>query len=228
MASSTEASRLAEHCRARLSLESLPTTNGRAYVHLPLCILDSVWSIRVRYSGVANIVARYRAHYAVDAGAELAHTVSEIIANIEAVGVASFATEVVKNSQRTSPRGGVLKADAVLQWARVLRSQRIETFAGLPAYGADHAMEARLQTIPGQGSGISLRYFFMLCGDESLIKPDQMTARFLEAALSRSVSPGEMQTLYSEACSVLNARFPSLTPRLLDNAVWRYQRAVMA
>ena len=219
MAANTDAETIAAHCRGCLSLDALaaPVTEY-GYPDLPLCVLDAVWSIGVRYGGVQNVVARYRAW---DGAAQ---TVSGFVSAIEGVGVEAFAADVVQNRQRTSATGGILKAEAVLRWARVLHRHGIETLAEVSSYGSNAPLERDLRRIPGQRSGISLRYFAMLCGDETLIKPDRMTARFLQSALGRPVSLDEMQALYAGACAALNISHPALTPRRLDNAVWNYQR----
>ena len=46
-----------------------------------------------------------------------------------------------------------------------------------------------MRAIPGQRSGISLTYFFMLAGSDDLVKPDRMLGRFLRGCLSHEVGP---------------------------------------
>jgi hypothetical protein len=41
-----------------------------------------------------------------------------------------------------------------------------------------------IETIPGQGSGISFKYFSMLAGNGNYVKPDRMVKRFVADALS--------------------------------------------
>jgi len=87
------------------------------------------------------------------------------------------------------------------------------------------AFEEAIKKIPGQKSGIGFKYFFMLAGSEDLIKPDRMILGFLKSALQRNdVKEEEAQPLLREATTRLRARYPVLTPRLLDNAIWNYQR----
>ena len=85
-------------------------------------------------------------------------------------------------------------------------------------------MERAVRAIPGQGSGVSLRYFWMLAGSDDFVKPDRMVLRFLQAALGRPVPVAEAQRLLSDAAEQLKAKYAHLTPRLLDYAVWQYQR----
>jgi hypothetical protein len=67
-------------------------------------------------------------------------------------------------------------------------------------------------------------YFFMLAGDDQLVKPDRMVLRFLAAALGRNVTLKEAQGLVAQACEILALEHPHLTPRALDHAIWHYQR----
>lgn len=79
------------------------------YQGVALCILDSIWSIGVRYSTVENVVARYRSRGAsveTDGPAELLAVFAE-------VGGAEGFAERIGNYQRTSTRNGVLKSEAV-------------------------------------------------------------------------------------------------------------------
>lgn len=65
----------------------------------------------------------------------------------------------------------------------------------------------------------------MLAGSDDLIKPDRMIMRFLEAALNRSASLADAQELLKGAAELLQREFQEMTPRLLDYAIWNYQRS---
>ena len=65
----------------------------------------------------------------------------------------------------------------------------------------------------------------MLAGSDNFVKPDRMVLRFLETALSRRVMPQEAAELLRSVAQALSADFPSVTPRLLDHEVWKYQRS---
>ena len=94
----------------------------------------------------------------------------------------------------------------------------------LPEVTAGSSLEEAIFWIPGQGSGISFRYFQMLAGDDDLIKPDRMILNFLVGILNRSVSLLEAQKILTEVCAEMMPDFSRLTPRLLDNRIWQYQR----
>jgi hypothetical protein len=131
---------------------------------------------------------------------------------------------VFRNRQRTSPRSGILKAEAVQRFAEVLLHHKVQYFQDISRAAEDESLEKSILAIPGQGSGLSLRYFWMLAGSDEFIKPDRMVLRFLESALSRPVSVHEAQNLLSGACDLLKKDHPNLTPRLLDHEVWKHQR----
>lgn len=64
----------------------------------------------------------------------------------------------------------------------------------------------------------------MLVGSENFIKPDRMIARFLEKATHRRMTTPEMHAVLVGVVKLLSADYPQLTPRRLDNMIWRYQR----
>jgi hypothetical protein len=59
------------------------------------------------------------------------------------------------------------------------------------AAAQDEKLDTALRAIPGQGSGISVGYFFMLAGDDNLVKPDRMIVRYVGKAVRRTVSAHE-------------------------------------
>lgn len=135
---------------------------------------------------------------------------------------------VYKNRHRTSTRGGILKADALLRFAQALRSFGVEYLQDVPPVAQSKPFESAVRSIPGQRSGISLQYFWMLAGSEAFVKPDRMVVRFLESALARPVGIAEAVGLMRQASSQLNTEFPNMNPRLLDHEVWKYQRSRLA
>jgi putative endonuclease len=78
----------------------------------------------------------------------------------------------------------------------------------------------------GQGSGISLRYFYMLAGETNLIKPDRMIMRFLEENVGQKVSIDESQKLLRNVCAKINEKGYLINAKKLDNLIWNYQRTL--
>lgn len=196
-----------------------PTT----YESLALAVVDSVWSIGVRYAGVLNVVARYRRLRA-ETGADADRdTPEDLIAVIDRSGGAAGFADAVQNRQRTSSRNGILKAEAVLRAATVLRNTRIATPDQMRSARLEdvEALRRGWREVPGQGSGLSLDYFFMLCGMPG-VKGDRMIRRFIATALGQenelTVDPATAVELVQGA-----ARHLDVTDRLLDFAIWQHE-----
>ncbi len=135
-----------------------------------------------------------------------------------------MAVEVFRNRQRTSPRNGILKAEGSYLFAGVLREHGIEYLQDIEKVLDSRELEKAILAIPGQTSGISLQYFFMLSGSDDLIKPDRMILAFLKSVLGSPIRATEAQQLLAESAAQLRNTYPHLTPRLLDHEIWKYQR----
>ena len=226
--------RVVEFAKDTLKLADARLIDGSDYFSLPLCVVDAVYSIGVRYAAVENTVARYCAFFdlpkfrtesAVLPARDAQQSISAFCKTFEALGLSHMTQQVFVNRQRTSAISGILKSDAVFRFASVLRRQGIEHLQDAQG-GLSESIEQELKTIPGHSSGVSIQYFNMLTGSEDLIKPDRMILRFLKSALGREVSVGEAQHLLASACQELRNDFPQLTPRLLDYEVWKSQRVI--
>lgn len=213
---------------------SLALPEEYQYASITPAIIDAVYSIGVRYSGVRTAVGRYCETFrltrfrprrdCLPAPADQ-ESVSKLCAHFEERGSDRMATEVFANRQRTSARNGILKAEAVWQFAQVLRQEGIEYLQDVPPIPNGDLDEA-IRAIPGQGSGISLRYFRMLIGAEDFIKPDRMILRFIEDATGRRTSAVQTPSLLLHVTDRLRSAIPDITPRLLDHALWEYQRSL--
>ena len=141
------------------------------------------------------------------------------------MGSVRWGGEVLETRTRRSAWGGILKAEAVIRAATVFTKYGVRYFQDLPAAAANPDLEAAYRAIPGQSSGISWAYFWMLAGDESLIKPDRHVLAYLETALGAPVGLEQALVLMREAASLLEPEYPAVTPRRLDYAVWTHQHA---
>ncbi len=195
------------------------------YDGLALAIVDAIWSMGVRYQGVGNVLDRYRLWvedtHAVSAEAR---TAQELLVDIcQAGGAEAFARNVVRNRQLTSTRSGVLKAVAVEQACSALLDCGVNTAADLRERAADDEVKARWLSVHGQRSGISWRYVLMNVQVEDL-KPDRMVCRFVARALNLfAVNPTIGHAQVSAAHLVLTKRYPELSLRALDHAIWSYE-----
>jgi hypothetical protein len=234
MSDTNELDRVAAYADRHLPLATARLSDSYYYASLPLCVLDAVYSIGVRYEGVLNVVERYCTRFKlrrhrVDRTAlppiDQQESVSAFCARFAEWTADQMADEVFQNRQRTSARNGILKAEAVFRFASALKDHGVEFLQDVRAKVEDEQLEKAIRSIPGQKSGVSLQYFWMLSGSDNFVKPDRMVRRFLEAALQRPVDTSEAQGLMSGASETLKPKYPHITPRLLDYEVWQYARA---
>jgi|WetSurMetagenome_2_1015567.scaffolds.fasta_scaffold31531_2 hypothetical protein len=195
------------------------------YGHLVLCVIDSVFSIGVRYQSVKNTINHFCDYYKIEKfpkNEEL--TNSHILKLMDLYTTDELTEKIFQNKQRTSTKNGIRKSEAVLMFLRVLIKYKVESFKDLDKIITNDKFENEIREIPGQKSGISLKYFFMLAGSEDLIKPDRMIIRFLEHESGKKLSLNDCQLVLTEVSKNLNEMGFKITPKKLDNLIWNYQR----
>lgn len=219
---------LCQACEATLNLKNAVLSPSYYYDSLPQCVIDAVFSIGVKYTSTTNVVKSYCAYYGLrvhngdhDQEGDK-HTISQLIDHITSTGVEKSANVIFQNHQRTSTRNGILKAEAVLRFARVLQKYGVETLADMSSKGLPLQAEVEIMRIPGQKSGLSLRYLYMLSGDDSQSKPDRHVMRFLKEHTGQDYSIQEAQDSLTEAVKILRGKYPQLSVRLLDYSIWNY------
>ena len=225
--------KIAEYCNRLLDLKNARLSNEYFYQSLPLCVIDAVYSLGVRYEATRQVVIKYCDYFKLQRirqnkestpPKETQESIEEFLEKIRNLGIEKFTNEIFDNRQRTSTRNGILKSEAVLKFAAILGKYSVSYLQDIPKIILDNSFEKEVKHIPGQRSGISLKYFFMLSGSNDFIKPDRMVLRFLENILKRPVTPQEAQLLLYEVSNILKSKYPHLTPRLLDHTIWIYQR----
>jgi hypothetical protein len=214
------------HVRKNIDLSEVKLGPEFDYASLPLCIIDAVYSMGVNYSGTQNTVERWRKREGwpkARSEGEREHTVSEFLDTLKPYSNEQLAESVFRNRQRTSARSGILKSEAVRQFAGALRREGIERFADLRSPDAAAAVEPAIREIKGQSSGKSFKYFMMMAGHDDYVKADRMICRFVGDALglNHEASAERAESLLREAAHVLG-----VTPRVLDYAVWNHQRSL--
>ncbi|RIU41040.1 hypothetical protein [Mycobacteroides abscessus] len=192
---------------------------------LALCVIDSVQSTGVTYSSVGKVLDRYRAYRREQGGEPAIDGTAELLATFDELDGPDGWAARIGTRNRTSTRGGILKAEAIRDAAAVLAAEGIDTAPALRQAATD---EARLEqvrkawcAVKGQRSGITWRYVLMLAG-VSGVKPDRMIIRFVADTLE--VPRRSVGTAY--AAEIVTAAAPELdmSPTALDHAIWRFQR----
>jgi hypothetical protein len=165
-----------------------PQPRQRRWTSLSFCIVDAVWSIGSHYDNV--VVPLVREKFAEKLGVTqptipASETLPEDplpLSKLDDLTVDSLTG--MTNRQRTSTRGGILKADAVLRHIAVFRNHNVETMEDALALFSEpelfDVVDNALQSIPGEGGhGVRRNYLWMLIGQDDLIKPDRMVLRWL-------------------------------------------------
>jgi hypothetical protein len=206
---------------------------ARRWAHLPVCVLDAVFSINARYTSTIAVCDRYAKHqglvpHLVDVAgfASVAGTTAEQPVDVLAklgrrLGPDRFAADVLENRGCTSTRGGVLKAEAAMRYAEVLAGSGVHTLGDVTTLLSDltrlDAAESRLRAVPGNGRhDIRLGYLWMLAGTDEQVKPDRKVLRWLSCHLGHQVDVPAARRLLPDVAAELGR-----TPWELDHAIWK-------
>lgn len=222
---------VADYCKKYLSIDKAILGEEYYYQSLPLCIIDAVFSIGIKYQTVQNVVQRYCNFFKLNRLKKDKNALPDIKEQqsisdfIELEEKYDFANDVFCNKNRTSPHNGILKSEAVFLFAKVLNGHGINYFQDLDKlYSNYYDVSADIMQIQGQKSGISLKYFLMLAGNDNLIKPDRQINAFLQRVLGMTFDSNMAHAILSETCNILKKDYPNMNLRLLDHLIWNYQR----
>jgi hypothetical protein len=219
---------VAEAARTKLALQDAALGDEHEYASLPLCVIDAVFSIGVKYASTKLVPPRWATAQAPPwpvyrRTATLEHSVSEFLDAAERFTCEELATRIFKNSQRTSSTNGILKAQAATLFAAALRKAGIERFADCEDETKLELAQALIKGLTGQSSGLSFDYFRILVGHET-VKADRMVCRFVASAAGLDqVAPTVAKRAVIDAAALLKSEFPNLNTRLLDNVIWNYE-----
>lgn len=188
---------------------------------LVFSVINSVYSISANYSSTIAVVERFAKH--INRSLKDQYLISEFIRDFGNAEVDELATTVFKNRQRTSTRNGILKADAVVQFIRVLYLHGIETNEDLLNYEDKYRLIYDIKKIKGQGSGLTYDYVLMLAGDVNTFKPDRHIFRFFSEHLGLEVTSSEnLEKLFRKQLEIVKKDYPDMNVRTLDSAIWFY------
>lgn len=197
------------------------------YAHLPLCVMDSVFSIGVKYESATNAINRFCIHFNIDKFSKnKEHSTTDFLQLMENVPLIELTEKIYCNRQRTSTKNGILKSEAVIKFLKLLQKYRIEYISDINNLIVNDNLENEIKKIPGQASGISYKYFLMLTGSDDLVKPDRMILRFLDSITNHRISLDDCQIIFQEVVKQMNKTGFNLTPKKLDSLIWNYQRSI--
>lgn len=225
-------SNLLNACTNLLNFEPNERYNFQ-YTNLPFCVIDSVFSIGVKYESVENVVENVSKFIKIERFAKDKmiseqsgqFSINDFLNLTEHLSTEELVEKVFKNKQRTSTSNGILKVEACIQFMQILKKHNVIYLQDLPSAFYNKELEREIKSIKGQASGISLKYFYMLGGLEDLIKPDRMIMRFLTEQTGKSFTLDEAQEelllVAKELSKNLNRK---ISAAFLDNKIWEYQR----
>ena len=219
----------------KLPLANAKLSKAYYYQSLPFCIIDSIFSLGVKYSQVEKVVRNFSAYsqwslfrefgsdFPPQTNQKYVSDLLDFYSTTNSPEIDLFDNRCFANP--SSKNGGVLKASLVGQFAAVLKGEGIETFQDLRAFANQEVVDEKLSCLPALKSKVAIRYFRMLAGDDEQVKPDRMVLRFIAEATGKNVTPDVAALLIQESCNILKSTFPALSPRLLDHEIWKYQRS---
>ena len=220
-----------EHISKNIDITNLKMSKEAYYNSIVFCIIDAIYSINAKYASTKNTVMRYcqgnkleryRKYGSLPVGIENEHTINDFKDFVCGECYEGLANSVFNNRQRTSTRSGILKAQAVCEFAEILHYNEINCFSDIPKMYGNPQIGEQVKGITGQASGLSLSYFYMLTGSDDFIKADRHILNFIYEATGQRVSKQQAEILFAECVERLKDRNPDINCRSLDHAVWRY------
>jgi hypothetical protein len=201
---------------------------------ISLCAINAIFSINTRYEAVLNAIDRFCRHFKLD----IAHSVngqippikkqksvSQIYNLLKGIDVNVLASDIFQNRQRTSTANGILKADASVRFIKIIKDFGVEYYQDIHKINCNDTFESCIKAIPGQSSGTSLKYFFMLTGSKDQIKPDRMILGFIKDATGQTTTPDDaLKLIRQTVVDLKKLGYKNLNARHLDNLIWNYQR----
>jgi hypothetical protein len=184
-------------------------------------IIDSIWSERVRYTNVVEVVGRYRDFRASQGGDADKDGAPELAASFD-IGLDAW-IERIGNRQRVFSRDDApYKAEVVRQAAEAALAAGVATVADLArglAQETDQCEELRRRwlALPSQGSGMSWGRLALAAGIET-VPPKPWLSDFVSHAIGQAVTSQDALALVHAAAPLMG-----VTPFRLRNAIWIHQ-----
>ncbi len=202
---------------------NLNDTITYSYNSLPICVIDCVYSLRAKYNLVTvPIVQRYADKYLNGDTTNSNDTISAFIMHLEELDNISNFADILKNHQVS---GGIPKEKICYQIAKYLSYLHIETIEDFHKFEDYEFIEKILYSVKGI-SNAGVNYLFMLAGDSNRCKVDTHIKKCIADFYGQTLSDNEIQELFKDTVSILNASYPELTVRTLDGIIWRkYQKS---
>lgn len=200
----------------------LTAVSSYSYQSLSVCLIDCVYSLRAQYYTITlPVVDRYADRYMNGDRHAPGDTVSMLIQHIEATGgPKKFADEILMNHQKLGGKKLIPKEQICYQLAKYLQYLHIDTIEDFQAFESPELLEVVIRAVKGIGDA-GVNYLFMLAGDTGRCKPDVHIHQCIKDACGQDISNDECQELFTDAVTILNQQYPTLTVRALDSIIWK-------
>lgn len=204
--------------RSKLAAEFFPA-------HLPVALIDAIFRSRLQHGErPAPVAERYCRHFGIARRRtdrrslpriDEQESLGDLIRRVDELGVEEFASGVLRSRHRF-PGVRITRAETVLRTANALRGIGVNVLQDVPFRRSSDIHDA-LRSIPGIDDS-TVRMFLMFTGDEDFVLGDGHLRRFVASAIGRrAVSAGQAEDLVRRSAYEL-----ILSPRFLDNEIWRY------
>jgi hypothetical protein len=191
------------------------------------CLIDALWSERVRYSVIADIMQRYRGYRAEDGHDADTDSAQDLLDSFS-MGLDEWMNRI-GNRQRAYARDTApFKAELVLQGAQAAVATDILTTEDLrrdhTRYTAGYDdFKHRWFALPAQHSGLTWERL-LLVADVKSVPPNgwivEYVGRATDADSGRALGPAAVEPMLESAAQAVGS-----TPLRLRNAIWRYETA---
>lgn len=213
-----------DYCEKTLDF-SQPAPPG--YKSAPICALDSVFSIGVKYGSVKNVVNRFL-HWLGDLPMETEITTSEVLDRIGHLTDTEL-SGLLNNFQRTDTHdNSILKSEAFMLFLQVMQRFNVETCEDIARMVDDQEFQSTIKSIRGQSSGLTLEYLFILARIESYVKVDRHITRFAQMATGKiDLTKEQIINLVRTASKYMAYQnHNGMNARWLDHLIWTYQSSL--
>lgn len=219
MVTQQQIQQFAEYCERHLDF-SISAPPG--YSSAPICALDSVFSIGIRYTIVVSSI--YRFCQLIKQNFETSTiTTSEVLNIIDKISDDELAEQYL-TKHRTSTKNGILKVTAFRLFLQTMQTYHVETCDDIHSIAGNSAFENAIKLIPGQRCGITLDYLYILSKMENYVKDDRHIKSFINDVfpLNNFIHNDRIELVQKTALELSRGKYPSMTPRHLDHLIWNY------
>ena len=215
--------------RVRSLIDVNETELGEEFfpAHLSVALIDAIFTANRKYALVVPIVERYCKRFSLNrvrqdkttlpsVGDQ--ETLSDLIGHYETLGLDELQETVFRVRWPAHSSTRILRSENVRRAAGRLRGIGIETLQDIQSKRPDE-IKCALEPLRGIGDR-TIHMLLMYVGHDDFVKGDVHVCRFVAEALDRPrVSAKEAERLVSNA-----ARELDIAPRLLDYAIWDFER----